>query len=98
MTNPATAPGAPAGTPAVTQPEPAPKVTPPAPASPAAAKPDPPGKVNLAVRWPMGSLTLPPLGSEPVIVITEEGTEVDEATAVRAREAAALNGLTLIES
>jgi len=90
MTNPV--PGT-----AVQQPEPAPKVAPQAAPKPPA--PDAPGKVTLAVRWPMGSLTLPPLDDDgEAIVITEAGTEVDEATAVRAREAAALSGLSLVES
>jgi hypothetical protein len=56
------------------------------------------GKVILATARPYGSLTLPPLepGGETT-VITGDGTEVDEKTAQRAREAAHLAGFRLTE-
>jgi hypothetical protein len=81
----------------VEQPEPAPKVTPPAPPSPPV--PDPPGKVTLYAIPPMGTMTVPPLdpGGEPV-VITRYGTVVDTATARRAHEAAAASGFAIREA
>ena len=55
-------------------------------------------RVTLAPVPPLGSLTLPPLedGGES-LVIEEAGTEVDAATAVRAREAAVAAGFRLRE-
>ena len=55
-------------------------------------------RVTLAPVPPLGSLTLPPLedGGES-LVIEKDGTEVDAATAVRAREAAVAAGFRLRE-
>jgi hypothetical protein len=57
-----------------------------------------PGKVTLATVWPLGSVVLSPLeeGGKTVI-ITEEGTEVSEADADRARAEALKSGLRLRE-
>jgi hypothetical protein len=49
------------------------------------------GMVTLATAAPLGSVTVDD------VVITEEGTEVDEATAERAHEAAQLAGFRLRE-
>jgi hypothetical protein len=49
------------------------------------------GMVTLATMPPVGSVTVDD------VVITEEGTEVDEATAERAHEAAQLAGFRLRE-
>lgn len=80
----------------VEEPEPAPKVTTPAPPEP--PKPSAPGKVTLYAVPPMGTLTVPPAdeGGEAV-VITRYGTEVDTATARRAHEAAAASGFRIRE-
>jgi hypothetical protein len=67
-----------------------------APPAPPAA-PAPP-RVTLAVSAPVSALHVPPLedGGE-VVVITRDGTEVDEVTARRAHEAADFAGFTLRE-
>jgi len=62
-------------------------------------KPARPGHVNLATVPPMTHLHVPPLdddGGEPV-TIDVYGTEVDDATAGRAHDAARAAGLTLRE-
>jgi hypothetical protein len=70
----------------------------PAPVVPQPAKPARPGHVTLATRAPMGALTVPPLeGGGEAVTITADGTEVDDATALRAHEAARLAGFTLRE-
>lgn len=57
-----------------------------------------PGHVTLATRPPMDRLTVPPLeGGGETVTITAEGTEVDDATAARAHEAARLAGISLRE-
>jgi hypothetical protein len=65
--------------------------------APAAAAPEP-RHVTLAVSGALSALHLPPIdeGGEAV-VITAEGTQVDEATARRAREAAREAGFSLAE-
>lgn len=67
--------------------------------APQPAKQARPGFVTLAVRPPVGELTIPPLeGGGEVVTITPDGTEVDDATAARAHEAARLAGFTLRET
>lgn len=66
-----------------------------APAEPRAPSPD--GTVRLAPVG-FGSLTVPPLeAGGGTVVITAEGTDVDQATAARAHEAARLAGFRLRE-
>jgi hypothetical protein len=70
-----------------------------APAEPVKAEPAKAGgRVTLATVWPLGSVVLSPLekGGKTVI-ITEEGTEVSEADADRARAEALKSGLRLRE-
>jgi len=61
------------------------------------AKPRTPGKVTLYTVPPMGTLTVPADGDGDPVVIDQGGVEVDEVTAARAREAAAVSGLRLRE-
>lgn len=66
---------------------------------PSAPRPAPPaGHIILATVEPVATVTLPPLeqGGETV-VITREGTAVDEATAARAYEATAGHALREIK-
>lgn len=78
------------------QPEAAPRIGVPVPEAP--RKPDAPGKVTIYAVPPMGTLTVPPLdGKGDPVVINRYGTEVDEETADRAREAAALSGFLIRE-
>jgi hypothetical protein len=57
-----------------------------------------PGRVRLAPVPPLASVTLPGAGPDGTdLVITEEGAEMDEATAEHAREVAWLSGLRLRE-
>ena len=59
-------------------------------------KPAKKGNVILATQPPMGALTVPPLKEDgEAVIIAADGTEVDEATAARAHEAARLAGFTL---
>lgn len=85
----------PAGGADVEQPEPAPSITAPEPDEP--AKPHTPGKVTMYAVPPMGTLTIPADGDGEAVVIDRYGTEVDEATAERAREAAAASGFRIRE-
>jgi len=97
--------GAPLNTPApessvpqAEQPEPAPVIADPAAAPPDPDKPRTPGKVTIYAVPPMGTLTVPPLdGDGEAVVIDRHGTEVDEATAERARQAAAASGFSIRE-
>jgi hypothetical protein len=59
--------------------------------------PDPPRKLSASGKVTLA--TVPPLGSVTVddVTITSEGTEVDEATAQRARDAAEAGGYRLAE-
>jgi len=60
-------------------------------------EPSPDGMVRLAPAG-FGSLTVPPLEEGgKTVVITAEGTDVDEETAERAHEAARLAGFSLRE-
>jgi hypothetical protein len=86
------------GTGTAVQPEPAAVVKPAAPEAEAPKTPDAPGKVTIYAVPPMGTLTVPPLdGKGESVVIDRYGTEVDEATAQRAREAAAASGFSIRE-
>jgi hypothetical protein len=98
--------GAPLNTPApessvhAEQPEAAPVIPAPdarpAPAGP--AREHAPGMVTIYTVSPMGTLTIPPMGADgKAVVIDRHGTEVDEATAERAREAAAASGFRIRE-
>jgi hypothetical protein len=62
------------------------------------AEPAAGGQVRLATVAPVATLHVPPLDDGgSVVVITQDGTDVDQATARRAHEAARSAGITLRE-
>lgn len=66
--------------------------------APAPRRTSAPGHVTLATVAPVETLTVPPLDKGgKTVVITQDGTEVDEATAERAQQAAHAAGTTLRE-
>lgn len=82
----------------VEQPEPAPEITgTETETGTEPVKEHKPGMVTIYAVPPMGTLTVPGDGDGDPVVITRYGTEVDEATAERAREAAAASGFRIRE-
>ena len=84
-----------ASVPPAGQPEAAPSITEPEPDAP--PREHAAGMVTIYAVPPMGTLTIPGDGDTEAVVIDRNGTEVDEATAQRAREAAAASGFTIRE-
>jgi hypothetical protein len=83
----------------VEQPEPAPQITgtETETGTDEPAQEHAPGMVTIYAVPPMGTLTIPADGDGEPVVIDRSGTEVDEETAQRAREAAAASGFRIRE-